>query len=156
MPLRPIFAVVLIATASPGAFADTIDDSFSGTDNTSWNRQSVQLGSTGSFTIANPTVTAVRPWMAPDPAALRAMNIWDGSSLFSTGASNLQVTFANGATLTAADLDLVVNNTTLTQFSGMSATVVAVTPAVPEPGTWALALAGLGLVGAAARARRNA
>lgn len=37
----------------------------------------------------------------------------------------------------------------------MSGTVFAGNMDVPEPGTWAMLIAGFGLVGAAARRRRN-
>lgn len=113
-PARAALAAALTAAACSAAVADTVRYDFNGSYNTIWQGQYVQLGYTGSFTIADPAVTQVRPFMAPDPALVPSyQGIWAGSSLVYTGAANLQVTFANGATLTAADLDLVVNNTTL-------------------------------------------
>jgi hypothetical protein len=117
MTFRPIahaaLAAALTAAASGAAVADTIQYDFTGTYHTAWQYQPVSLGYTGSFTIADPSVTSVRPLQAPDPVALRTAGVWDGTSLFYNGAGNLQVTFANGAKLTATSLDLVVNNTTL-------------------------------------------
>lgn len=110
---RAALAVTLLATASGFAVVDTVRYDFSGSYNTVWNGSYVQLGYTGSFTVADPAVTAVRPFQAPDPASPAYQGIWAGSSLFYTGAGNLQLSFANGATVTASGLDLVVNNTTL-------------------------------------------
>lgn len=110
---RAALTATLLAVCSEGSFAETIRYDFTGSYNTVWNGTYVQLGYTGSFTIADPMVTAVRPTQAPDPASPVYKDIWAGSSLFYTGAGNLYLQFANGASVTASGLELVVNNTTL-------------------------------------------
>lgn len=105
-------ALSLILAATAGA--QTTDYSFAGTYNTSFGATPVSLGYTGTFTIANPVQTPTRPAYAADVSSPSYAGIWAGTSSFYTGASNLQITFSNGATLLAPSLSLVVNNTTST------------------------------------------
>lgn len=100
------------------ARAQTVDYSFTGTYNTAFGGSSVSLGYTGTFTITDPVQTSTRPAYAADVNSPSYAGIWAGTSSFYTGASNLQITFSNGATLVAPTLGLVVNNTT---FSGAGA-----------------------------------
>lgn len=113
--MRPMSFLVpaLLAGACTAAQADTIDYAFAGSYNTVVDGQYVQLGYSGSFTVADPATTTVRPASAPDPASPAYAGIWAGSSIFYTGATQLRLSFANGAALSADALELVVNNTTL-------------------------------------------
>ncbi|MBB1160717.1 PEP-CTERM sorting domain-containing protein [Aquariibacter albus] len=115
--MRPkhLLPTVLLIGACVAAQADTLDYSFAGSYNTVVEGQYVQLGYTGSFTVADPAVTSVRPASAPDPASPAYAGIWAGTSTFYTGAGQLSLQFANGATLSADTLELVVNNTTLSE-----------------------------------------
>jgi hypothetical protein len=116
--LKPntLAAAALLSFAATAALADTVDYSFTGSYYTSWGIEPVApvaLDYTGSFTVTNPAATAVRPPYAPDPASPGLVGIWAGTSVFYTGATNLSITFSNGATVSATGLDIVVNNTTV-------------------------------------------
>lgn len=72
---------------------------------------------TGSFSIMDPQLTNTRPWMAPDLNTPTFQAVWQGTSVYYTGGMNLDIQFASGSHLTAADFEIVVNNTTF-QGSG--------------------------------------
>lgn len=95
------------------AYADTVEYSFSGTYATVFAGAFVSLDYSGTFSVVDPTMTAVRPPYAADVSSPALAEIWEGVSTYYTGAGNLNITFANGATVTSDVLALVVNNTTV-------------------------------------------
>jgi PEP-CTERM motif len=111
MPIHPIaraaFGAVCLS-ASALALADTTTYTFAGNYYNSGGSQ----GYSGSFSIVDPTPTAPRPWKAPDVTHPDYATIWTGTSEFYTGGRDLTITFASGTTLTAASIEIVVNNTT--------------------------------------------
>lgn len=111
--LPPLAAAALMLSQALSAGAQTIDYRFAGTYNSLQNGSFVSLAYTGTWTITDPAVTALKPAQAADVSLPAYASLWAGSSVFYTGATALQVTFANGATLAAPTLGLVVNNTTL-------------------------------------------
>jgi hypothetical protein len=117
---RPLTAAALLSAAlfAAPAEAQTTHYSFAGIYNTAQNGSPVTLAYTGSFSIADPVLTATKPAYAADVFSPSYAGIWAGNSSFYTGAGALQLSFANGASLTAPSLGLVVNNTT---FSGAGA-----------------------------------
>jgi hypothetical protein len=112
---QALAAALLWAASTAPTMAQAVDYHFTGTYNTSQNGVGVALGYTGSFTITDPVLTPVKPAYAADVSAPSIAAVWSGDASFYTGATALHITFANGATLSAPTLDLVVNNTT---FSG--------------------------------------
>ena len=108
---RPLAFATLLALGTTSGWADTTDYTFSGLYNTFWDGSFVVLPYTGSFAISGATATPDRPAMAPDVTLPAYAGIWAGSSEFYNGAHRLQITFANGATVAADVLDVVVNNT---------------------------------------------
>jgi hypothetical protein len=108
---RPLALATLLALGTTSGWADTTDYTFSGLYNTFWDGSFVVLPYTGSFAISGATATPDRPAMAPDVTLAAYAGIWAGSSEFYNGAHHLQITFANGATVAADVLDVVVNNT---------------------------------------------
>lgn len=108
---RPLAFATLLALGTTSGWADTTDYTFSGLYNTFWDGSFVVLPYTGSFAISGATATPDRPAMAPDVTLAAYAGIWAGSSEFYNGAHHLQITFANGATVAADVLDVVVNNT---------------------------------------------
>jgi hypothetical protein len=108
---RPLALATLLALGTTSGWADTTDYTFSGLYNTFWDGSFVVLPYTGSFAISGATATPDRPAMAPDVTLPAYAGIWAGSSEFYNGARHLQITFANGATVAADVLDVVVNNT---------------------------------------------
>ena len=111
--LAATVTAALWGTLAGPAAALTTDYSFSGVFNSIQGGSFVSVAYTGSFTTTDPAPTADRPAYAPDVTLPAYADIWQGSSTFYTGARQLNVSFANGATLTAPTLGWVVNNTTL-------------------------------------------
>ncbi len=106
-----VFAFCCAALAP--AVADTVQYSFSGTYNGVSNGTSVPLAYTGMFSVTDPLGTDVRPANAADVSAPAFVGVWAGDSTFYQGATNLQINFANGASVSAPELDIVVNHTML-------------------------------------------
>jgi len=112
--LAATFLCASAASTSAGATSTTY--SFTGTYYTSVNSDVVTLGYTGSFLVTDPVLTSVKPDYAPDVTQPNFQAVWTGTSDFYDGATQLLITFSNGATVTSPVLDMVVNNTT---FAGM-------------------------------------
>lgn len=115
---KSLSTAALLALCTAPALAASTEYSFAGIYNDIYAGDYVSLGYVGTFTITDPAVTATRPASAPDVTTPNYRDIWAGDSTFYTGSGNLSITFANGAQVTAAVLDTVVNNTT---FSGNGA-----------------------------------
>ncbi len=111
-PKTTFAAATLSLMLAASAWAQKVDYSFSGIYNANVNGAGVSMGYTGSFTIVDPLETSVKPAYAADVTAPNIAAVWSGTSRFYTGISDLSITFANGASLSAANLSLVLNNTT--------------------------------------------
>lgn len=98
----------ICVSLSAVALADTTTYTFAGNYYSNGGAQSYS----GAFSIADPLPTAPRPWKAPDVTHPAYAAIWAGTSEFYTGGRDLTITFASGTTLTAANIEIVVNNTT--------------------------------------------
>lgn len=109
---QSLSTAALLALCAAPALAASTEYSFAGIYNSAYAGNSVSLGYVGTFTITDPAVTDTRPASAPDVTTPAYKDIWAGDSTFYTGGGNLSITFANGAQVTAAVLDTVVNNTT--------------------------------------------
>lgn len=112
--LAAAFAFASAASTSAGATSTSY--SFTGTYYTSVNGNAVALGYTGSFLVTDPVPTSVKPLYAADVTQPNMAAVWSGTSDFYDGATQLLITFTNGATVTSPVLDMVVNNTT---FAGV-------------------------------------
>lgn len=95
-------------SAATLALADTTTYTFEGNYYSNGGSQRYS----GSFAIVDPMPTAPRPLKAADVTQPAYASIWTGTSEFYTGGRDLTVTFASGTTLTAATIEIVVNNTT--------------------------------------------
>lgn len=110
---KPLLAIAVLSLSAAPAWAVNTVYSFAGTYSTVFDGTYVSLDYAGSFAITDPTPTALRPASAPNVTAPAYREIWAGDSTFYTGGGHLDITFANGAQVSAAVLDTVVNNTTL-------------------------------------------
>lgn len=92
-----------------------------------------------------------------DPATPNGINVtWDGNSVYSTTDTNTGLAFWNiTTTVVGQGSDMLV----FTAYNDPAFTYlddVSLTSSVPEPGAWSLLLLGLGGLGLALRARRQA
>jgi len=95
-------------SSSSWVLADTTTYTFDGVYYISGGSQAYS----GSFSIVDPLPGAPRPAWAPDVTHEAYAPIWAGTSEFYTGGRDLLITFASGTTVAAADIGIVVNNTT--------------------------------------------
>lgn len=149
MKLKQLAVAAAIAAASTGSFAAYGDivftDSFSGTFNSAgagsigWNAGSLAPGvynfeasvtSTGNISISNGKFNS-------DPLANLTSKIVYGTGTFAGGVMNVTFDFLSGA-----------------KPGGSYGGTLTITSAVPEPETYALMLAGLGVMGFIAMRRK--
>jgi hypothetical protein len=136
----------------PGDFEDQFTFSLTGnTYNFSGSGISPEVTlNLGSLTLTLPpsvTFNSVMLWLGGSP-----IDVWSSGN----GGDSPDFTFTrNGVSLGTGDYSLNISGMAAPQYGGGAYAVSLMAQPVPEPGEWAMMLAGFGLIAAAARRRRQ-